>query len=283
MKGRSKGKGPAAGSDLADEMLEAQLPFKRERATSFLYTPHSPKLNRRVYLYTPRAYWLWVRFETDREIGKFNERPKKVALPLARGCAAMLAPALVTASPDDQLTVHTFAGNVEDADDDESAMLEVDRARSLLEPRAKHPEQVDAIRAGIVTEAWSSWCKSHDFSHHNWTPTEVFEPKMLLRNRAELLRHTSRPGQPFDGNLRKSLLRELSAERSLTVWALKQRLPARPDDEIHAAIAHLILRADVESDIDRHPFSYATRLSAFAGVVGVEAEDDDVDERRADP
>ena len=213
-------------------------PFKRSDFKAFLLTPYSAKAFRRMYLYTPHRYWLWIRTETDPNVYRFNERPPKISIPIDKGRAISAAPRFITVSRDETLTVHTFAGE-EDAE-----------------------SEPEALEKPISTTAWDDWCGCRGFQHKVWAYEQLYADRLRLENLAELLRFTARPGRPYNGEFRTRILAELRVERRMTFYALARQFPSQDPEEVHAEIAGLIVDRTIFSDIDREPFTMLTELSA---------------------
>lgn len=270
--GQVKGK-PNAAVPLAP-IASLFEPQKLEGAAnkSYLSMPYSPKARRRLQLSTPKLYALWVRVECDGSITIFNERPAKLTLALAPGIAAQFAPGMVTSDINKAVTIHTFNGALEDEEEDEApeaAIAEVDRA---LRKVAANEEVGDAralavARAKLMSRAWAQWCEEHSYAHRDWTPIELYEPRLRLQNLDRLLRLTTRPGRPSREDLSRQLIAELRTERRMTVWALSQRFVSQDPADVMAQIASLIISGSVFSDIDTHPWTYASELSAFSPLV----------------
>lgn len=260
-------KSPKAAS-FVEQLLEPQV-FKRKEPKSYLFPLYSPKAGRRLQLYLPQRYTLWIRVELDRTIRKFNEYPKKIPLSLGPGLAAEFAPGMVTlGQTDDDVGIHTFSGVVDDEEEgDPVAIQEVDRALGWDPNRIESEDSIRQrvqTRAKLISTAWAKWCEARSFRHHDWKPDELCEPKLLLANQERLLRYTTRPGRPYRQDLANLLMSELQTERRMTVWALAQRFVVDDPEEVMTEIAGLILYgSDVYSDIGTVPFDYATELSAF--------------------
>jgi len=260
-------KAPARAESLEDLFDFRRFGVRQEKAT--LFQPFSTKLRRRLELHTPARYRLWVRVETDLTIAFFNECVRPCSVPVGKGVAASLRPAMVTRDVESNVTVHTFSGAL-DADEESSEEAVLARAMGMPQSGSNVPadtlldiEHV-AERAALVSAGWAQWCEARELLHHDWTVAELREPKLRLDNLDRLLRYTTRPGRPYRGDLASKLEAELRLERCMTVYALAKLFPSQDPEEVMAEIAGLIVSGKVHSNIETHPFTYATELSAFS-------------------
>lgn len=220
--------------DLSLKSLLAPQPFRRERYSSFLYTPYSFKLKRRVYLYTHSGYDLWVRLESGTGIAEFNERVPLVPLAFEGGHATLLAPIAVSVRDDGAVEIHTFRHSESDED----------------------TEDVKSI-------AWKRWCDLHGFIHQEWTVELLQKNRIELANLKRLLRFTSCVDYVPNVALEKSILAELGNVRKTTFAKLVQQFPLSDPDEVQQSLARLILNRDIHSDIHYLPLSMITEVSAY--------------------
>lgn len=215
-----------------NDLLKAPSSFIREDYSSFLFAPFSRKINRRVYLYTPIAYALWVRLECDPNVSQFNERVPKV--PIAIGTKAVNAsPRAISVDKERTVTVHSFVDDL-----------------------------VDDTGSEGRTSPWSNWAQARGFSHIDWNSDLLGGTPTRLANLKRLLRYVSAAGVIPSPSLRQALLTELRAVRRFTLSKLVEQFPVSDPAEVQAEIARLILDRTIYSDIDRNPLSMITELSA---------------------
>ena len=235
-----------------------------------LFPLYSPKAGRRLQLYLPQRYTLWIRVELDRTIRKFNEYPKKIPLSLGPGLAAEFAPGMVTlGQTDDDVGIHTFSGVVDDEEEgDPVAIQEVDRALGWDPNRI---ESEDSIRQRVQTRAKLISTGMGEvvrgaarFDITTGSPTNCVAQVAPGESGTTAAVHDPARLRPYRQDLANLLMSELQTERRMTVWALAQRFVVDDPEEVMTEIAGLILYgSDVYSDIGTVPFDYATELSAF--------------------
>ena len=84
--------------------------FKRRNPKAYRYTPYSRKIMRRLDLYTPPVFDLWIHIEWDRKISKFNERVQKLMIPGDAGQFFNFTPAIVTVDENETICIHMLSG-----------------------------------------------------------------------------------------------------------------------------------------------------------------------------
>lgn len=223
-------------SPTTEELLTAPR-FRRENFSSYLFAPFSRKLQRRVYVYTDTGYDLWVRLESNPKVVRFNERVPKVPVALCNGKATNASPQAISVDSEGIVTVHTIQ-NVE-----ESAKA--------------------ATNSGIETSAWKDWAKAHGYQHINWEISALRKNPIELANLDRLLRFASVAGAIPKAELEQALIAELRSVRKMTFAKLVEQFPQADQDEVHAAVATLIIDQKIYSDIDRFRFSMTSELSAY--------------------
>lgn len=69
-------------TELGDWLFQREEPRRRKSPSAYLHLPFSPKLGRRVRIYTPVAYDHWVTVEIDPTITIYNEEPPECLIPM---------------------------------------------------------------------------------------------------------------------------------------------------------------------------------------------------------
>jgi hypothetical protein len=228
----------ARSASLAATLLEPQ-PLGKDTSKEFLFTRHSRKLKGRVYARTPAGYELFVRLESDPTVVRYNLLVPPVAVMTLDGDARDASPAAVGVDATGQLTVHSFA-EVAPATDDSGAKAM--RSKGGLD--------------------WAGWATKRGWKHVLWTAEALTANPIRQENLKRLLLHVCVEGAAPKPALQERLMEELKQVRTLTVHALRGKLPLEDSDAVMAAIAALILDGKVFSDIDESPFDSITRLSA---------------------
>ena len=220
-----------------DELLTPPASFVREHYEAFLFTPFSRKLRRRVYLYTPNAYDLWVRLESNPLVVKYNERVTKLPISICEGVAKNGSPRAISVDNAREVTVHTFEDDV-------------------------FRDEISASG----TLAWSNWARIRGFRHMIWNPHSLRSNPVELENLKRLLRFVSVPGVVPNYSLEQSLLAELRGVRRLTYAKLIELFPLSDPAEVAREITRMIIDKKVFSDINRNPFSMITEVSVHRGL-----------------
>ena len=109
---------------------------------------------------------------------------------------------------------------------------------------------------------WVDWCESRGLVHKPWTHEELWTDRLRLDNIDELLRFCAHDGRAIDAKLQDALIAVLRAVRKTTFYELAKQFPAHDSEVVHAEIAQLVIDRRIFSDIDKHPFSMLTELSA---------------------
>lgn len=209
--------------------------FKRENFSSFLYSPYSLKLHRRVYFYRHHGYDLWVRLEGDLSVIHFNERVPPVPVAFEDGRASLLAPAVVSKHEGGAVVVHTFqrSSDAEDGTEDDYYI------------------------------AWKNWCDMHGFQHREWSAEQLQGNPIELANLKRLLRFVSYPGYVQNEELEKAILAELHNVRKTILANLIRQFPVSDPDEVRQSLCRMILVRKIFSDIHLSPLSMITEVSAY--------------------
>lgn len=216
------------------ELLIAPV-FRREEYSSHLFIPYSRKLRRRVHLYTPNAYSLWVILESDTRILQFNERVPKIAVPSGPGTAVNARPDALSVDIDGGVTCH-----------------------SLPSENSKDAE--------VAIEAWENWAAARGYRHIAWTRKSLGTETPRLASLKRLLRFVSRAGAIPNLLNDEVVLAELKGVRKTTIAGLLERLSQLDPDEVWLSIAGLIVDGKIFSDINYYPLSMITELSAYCDI-----------------
>lgn len=219
------------------DQLFKPLTFERDQYSSFLYTPFSSKLNRRVNLFTHNMYDLWVWLESDTDILKFNERAQTFPINSFDQRAINASPQAVTLHANKLITIHT---------------IEADNQPSLT--------------TGGSKANWEQWCAIYGFHHKKWSRESLKSNSIELANLKRLLRFTSAAGLSIDYSMESQVLIELENFRKITFYNLVQRLPSYDPEEVKVCIANLIVGKKIHSDIHTSEFSLITELSVHHEV-----------------
>ncbi len=213
--------------------------FRRENWEAYLFAPYSKKLSRRVYLYTPQGYDLWVHLESDPQVKTFNERPTKVPLSIGQGQAVVAAPNAISVDQMGDVMVHECGEYCETA------------------TQSKAAEKLNR------EFPWALWAEAQGFNYKRWTSSELRQNPILLDNYKRLLRWVCRPGWNPSPIVLDSIISALKSRR-VTCWnALFRELGHFEPTSISAAIATLILDEKIHSDLHKYFLSQTTELSAF--------------------
>jgi hypothetical protein len=209
---------------------------------AFLFAPHSPKLARRVYLYTPPAYDLWAQVEPDSDVVRFNERPPRVPVATLDGGALTVAPRFVTQHSDKSLCVHSWD------------LTEADEPGPEGSSKVKYPTK----------EAWSAWCQLYNFKHMHWEPSTLKENPVRLDNFKRLLRFTTAPNRVRSIDAREAIKAVLQNVRKMRWHSLITEIARHDPQVVKEELSRLILDKTVHSDLDKFPLSLLTVLSIHA-------------------
>jgi len=230
----------------AKTLLTPPKEFEREQYMAFLFAPHSPKLARRVYLYTPPSYDLWAQVETDSDVIGFNERPPRVPIATLDGNAIVVPPRFVTLQADKSLCVHSWG------------LSEADEAPTEGTSKVKYPGK----------DAWSAWSELYGFKHRHWEPNTLKANPVHLDNLKRLLRFTTAPNRVRSIDARDAIKAVLQDVRKIRWHSLITQLARHDPQVVKEEISRLILDKTVYSDLDKFPLSLITVLSIHAHGLG---------------
>ena len=233
---------PEVQTPTAAALLTPPEVFEREQNMAFLFAPHSPKLARRVYLYTPPAYDLWALVESDSDVLRFNERPPRVPIATLDGGALTVPPRFVTQHADKSCHVHSWD------------MTEADVAENEQSQKVKYPSK----------EAWAAWCETYKFKHTHWEPDTLKANPVHLDNLKRLLRFTTSPNRVRSVDARDAIKAVLQGVRKMRWHSLVTEIARHDPQVVKEEICRLILDNTVYSDLDKFPLSLITVLSIHA-------------------
>lgn len=208
--------------------------FKREKPKALRYRPYSNKARRFLDIYTPLAFDLWLLFEWDIKTIEINERVCEVLFPGVDNQILRINPDYVTREEGRHVVIHSIVG----ADEIDDASLE---RFALFE---KYLCQFDV---GIKT----------------WKTSKIRENTVLLENIEELLCPMMGPSQLIGSGLRENIIAAIKNHRKTTVKVVIESLQHYDEAEILIALADLLQRGSLFSDIQSYPFGYTTQLSAY--------------------
>ena len=217
--------------ELAIEKVDVDsllLPFKqgRQKYTSYLYSPYSIKLHRRVNVYTKDGYALWTRLESNPSVVRYNELVKPIPISISKGKAQMLSPGAISIHIANLVCVHLIEGKEE------------------------------------KTAAWNDWCQETGYTVVEWDKKELYKNPIELNNLQKLLRLTSDPNFTPHIGLENSILQDLKNYSSIPFFKLVKQFHSHDENDVHRVIAYLIINKKIFSDIHINVFSMFTELSA---------------------
>lgn len=209
--------------------------FRREKPKALRYRPYSNKARRFLDIYTPMAFDLWLLLEWEINTITINERVCEVSFPGPSKDIWKTKPNFVTeAGEDHRLCIHLIVGT----DEIDGAALE---QSALLE---QYLYQLDV---GFKT----------------WKPSEIRENTVFLGNIEQLLCPMVGQSQLVGSGLRERVISTIKNHRKTTVNVVIESLPQYDETEVLIALADLLQRGRLFSDIDSYPFGYTTQLSAY--------------------
>jgi hypothetical protein len=189
---------------------------RRGRYGSNLWQVFSPKINRKVKLYSDLEYYHWILVEATPEIIAFCEQPIKViSLVDGKDGGSYI-----------DMWVKWNTGREE--------YREVKYAMELN-------DIIKKPRLQRQLEIQQSWCARHGAVHKIITDEEIFANALLLRNWKLILTHISnRTRNASITNIQKSITEIIRYERTITLSALVNRFVGVTTLEIHTAVFCLI-------------------------------------------
>lgn len=209
--------------------------FKREKPTALRYRPYSNKARRFLDIYTPLAFDLWLLFEWDIRTIEINERVCEVLLPGGDNRILRIQPAFVTRAEEEKDTViHSIVG-VDEIDD------------ASLERFSQFEKYLCQFDVGFKA----------------WKTSEIRKNTVFLGNIEELLCSMVGASQLVEPVLRENLVAAIKNHRKTTVKVVIESLQQYDETEILIALADLLQRGRLFSDIQSYPFGYTTQLSAY--------------------
>lgn len=206
--------------------------FKRKNPKAFRFQPFSKKIRRRLDIYTPILYDLWVSVEWDASIRTFNERVAPIAIGGESGKVFYLTPPIVTVTKDGEFIVHT-----------------IQEAESEADPKK--------------SESLESWAKTHRITLKIWTPDEIRSNPVELENRKQLYAYISSPETAISPAFREKVLLVLGRYRKTTLDDLVGSVSDASAEQVIQIIAEQLLQGNLHSDIHKYQFGWSTEISSF--------------------
>lgn len=188
--------------------------LERDHAKGYLFAPYSYKNRRRLSCFGVARYSVAVLLEAQTEVASFNEKPGKLEIPVGPGNSIVIAPLLASASKSNKLSVHLL--NFENRDFD------------------------DEVSTSAARDSLNIWAKKAAVSVVDWTSKGLLEKSLTISNIEQILRYVSVPGRAFDGGVRRSIQRRLSAG-PLSVAHLREAFSGTDPELVMTALADLLL------------------------------------------
>lgn len=222
------------GIDLVRLLEPTPLPsgFKRKNPKAFRFQPYSRKIRRRLDIYTPIFYDLWVSVEWDSSVRTFNERVAPIPIGGASGEVFYFSPPIVTMSKDGEYILHTL-------------------------------QQVESEPDPCKLESLENWAKSHRITHRIWTPEEIRSNPVELENRKQLYAYISSPETVISPAFREKVLLVLRRYRKTTLNDLVESVNDAAAEEVIQIVAEQIQQRNLHSDIHKYQFGWSTEISYF--------------------
>lgn len=209
--------------------------FKREKPKALRYRPYSNKARRFLDIYTPLAFDLWLLFEWDINTIEINERVCEVLFPGGDNDILRIKPEFVTGTEEGKhLIIHSIVG----------------------------PDEIDGASLARFALFEKYLCQ-FNVGFKTWKISEIRENTVLLGNIEELLCPMMGPSQLVGSGLRDNLITTIKNHRRTTVKVVIESLQQYDETEILIALADLLQRGRLFSDIQSYPFGYTTELSAY--------------------
>lgn len=206
--------------------------FKRKNPKAFRFQPYSRKIRRRLDIYTPILYDLWVSIEWDTSVRTFNERVAPIPIGETSGKVFYFSPAIVTMGKEGEYIVHSL----------QEVEFELD-SRKL--------------------ESLENWAKTHHIKHRIWSPEEIRSNPVELENRKQLYAYISSPEAVIAPAFREKVLLVLRRYRKTTLDDLVKTLCDATIEQVIQIVAEQILQRNIYSDIHTYQFGWSTEISSF--------------------
>lgn len=206
-----------------------------------LWQAYSPKLGRKVKLYSDLEYHHWILVEATSEIATFCEQPIKMFSRVeGRDRASYI-----------DMWVQLRDGTEQ--------YRELKYAKDIAQIESK-----PFLRRQL--EIQETWCQRHGVEHLVITDEQVHANKLLLRNWRLIL---SILANAKDSDLRKlqhTILHILRSEGGTTIGGLRERFVGIQETIFQAAVFGLIQVGQLKAPIESIELSYAIPLEVNHGV-----------------
>jgi hypothetical protein len=208
--------------------------FKRENPTAFRFQPYSQKNRRRLDIFTPILYDLWISFEWDSTIKSFNERVDKFPVAGKDGKVFFWKPRMVSIGNQTECLVHAIEFGDEKSESEMAAL--------------------DWIQA---------WVDVNHLMLKIWTPEEVRSNPIELENRKQLYAYICSPETLISPDLRDKVLLVLRQCRKTTLDDLIASVSDSCSEAVIQVLAEQLMLRNIFSDIQKFPFGWSTEISVF--------------------
>lgn len=191
--------------------------FKRSHPTAFRFQPYSRKIRRRLNIYTPIVYDLWVRIEWDASIANFNERVGEISIGCLNGKVFKFRPRMVTVTKAGKCVVHTLS--------------------------ATESEENANVRESI-----ENWANTHHITHKVWTPEEIRSNPIEIENYKQLYAYISSPETIVSPALREKVFHVLRRYRQTTLDDLVSAVVDASSEQVLQIVAEQIMQRALYTD-----------------------------------
>lgn len=206
--------------------------FKREKPTAFRFQPYSRKIRRRLDIYTPILYDLWVAVEWDPSIRMFNERVEPISVGCTNGKVFKFTPRMVTMTKDGECVVHTLSSTESEAGINDSESVE-------------------------------NWATKHRIICKVWTPEEIRLNLVEIENRKQLYAYIGSPETVISPACREKVFVVLRRYRKTTLDDLVASVADMSAEQVIQIVAEQIMQGNLYTDIHKHQFDWSTEVSCF--------------------
>lgn len=196
---------------------------------------YSPKLNRRIKLYSNLEYHHWILMEATPEIASFCERPIKVlGLVDGKNGSSLI-----------DMWVQWRSG--------------AEEYREL-----KYAKKLDQINDNPVLshqlELQKAWCERREITHRVVTDNEVYANKILLRNWQLILSQLANTRDLDLGKVQESTRRIVAVEGAISLLRLSRLFVGVQPTAIQAAVFRLIHAGELQAPLDQVELTEAIPL-----------------------
>jgi hypothetical protein len=208
---------------------------KRERCTSNLWQVYSPKINRRLKLFSDMDYHHWILVEATPDIVAFCERPVEVlGLLDGKSSSSYINMWILWRNGTEEYRTLIRANKIEE-----------------IENRPKLKRQLDVQR---------SWCQRREVIYNIITDQEIYANKLLLHNWQQVLTHVTVTKDLELSVLQKTIRKVVVDEGSISLFSLNQRFQGVHPTAIMAAVFRLIHAGQLDAPLDQVELSETITL-----------------------